>query len=240
MQTHLFTMKRVLILRPQPGADETAATLIEMGHVPVVFPIGRIEPLEAKIDAKRGPFAAVAATSVNGLRHVPVGLLSANTHLPFFAVGPATGEAARRRSFTNVIEGRTDGTELARMIIDRRPAGSVLYLCGAVRRPEFEAALEDAGIETVAVETYLASYPDLSGEFSALVDVDGLPDTVLVHSPEAGRAFDRLVTAAGVSLDRVTIIAISARAAQPFLGRGCRIVIAGQPNEPEMIAALAR
>ena len=88
---------KLLILRPEPGASETAARAKAIGLEPVVAPLFEIIGV-AGPPVEPGRFEAVLLTSANGARHAPAGL----TVLPCFAVGERTAAAARSAGFGEV------------------------------------------------------------------------------------------------------------------------------------------
>ncbi len=86
---------RLLVTRPEPDAERTAAALRARGHSVVIAPLLRIEPLaDAAIGA--GPWAAVLVTSAN-IAHAIAGHAKRAdlTHLPVFAVGERSAHAMR-------------------------------------------------------------------------------------------------------------------------------------------------
>src|SRR5579872_1922895 len=92
---------RLVVTRPQPGADRTAAALRARGHAVLVAPLLRIEAIiDAEIAA--GPFAAILATSANAAaaiaRHKRFAELRA---LPVFAVGDHSAQAMRAVGFAD-------------------------------------------------------------------------------------------------------------------------------------------
>jgi len=232
-------MARVLVLRPEPGASATAEALRARGHEPVIFPIGEVVPLAVHdVDASR--LTAVAATSANGVRHAPAPLIAELRDFPFFAVGEATASAARTAGFRRIRAADGDGQALARLVLQNLGAGDrLLYLCGHVRRSEFEQACASAAAGIVVAETYDMRYPDRGDAFRAMIR-DGHPDIVMVHSFEAGRAFARLVEPFPDIIAGLKAIAISQRAAKPLSDLGIRAVAADRPDEAAMLAALAR
>src|SRR5829696_176428 len=93
----------VLVTRPLPDGEATAASLRARGFVAMSAPMLRFEaqPFHDDDDAQYG---AVIATSANALRGIEPQLAgSALIKLPLFAVGDHTAEAARRAGFTKVI-----------------------------------------------------------------------------------------------------------------------------------------
>ena len=87
---------RLLLTRPEPDAQRTAAALRAQGHDVIIAPLLRIEPAaDAEIGA--GPWAAVLITSANAAHavtaHARVAPLRA---LPVFAVGRRSADAMAR------------------------------------------------------------------------------------------------------------------------------------------------
>lgn len=226
---------RVLVVRPQPGAAATAQALERIGHEPVVLPLTEIRPVAPPEPAHT--FDAVAATSANAVRHAPPALLERLRDAPFHAVGEATAQAARAAGFRRVETAQGDADRLAELILGRLGAGSRLaYLCGRVRRREFETALGAAGIEVEIAETYdTVAIPPDDGELAAL----GTVDAVLVHSAEAAKALQRLRRNASPSFERAAFVAISERAAEPLRAAGAsRLLVAERSTEAAMFERL--
>ncbi|MFD2029936.1 uroporphyrinogen-III synthase [Ancylobacter dichloromethanicus] len=119
---------RVLVTRPQPDAQATAARLRQAGHAVMVDPMLAVEALpEARLPA--GGFDAVALTSVNGARLLGARVeLSALASLPLYAVGRRTAAAAPR-AFAEVHIAGGDGAALADLLRTRLPPGGAAALC---------------------------------------------------------------------------------------------------------------
>jgi uroporphyrinogen-III synthase len=129
---------------------------------------------------------AVAVTSSNALRHASDKLLAALTRKPCFAVGDKTAKQARQAGFASVMSANGDAHRLAALIGDNStPDARIAYLCGAVRRPEFEAALAQIGRKVVPIETY--DTVRLEPTDSAIEQALGAQsvDAVLVYSAES-------------------------------------------------------
>jgi uroporphyrinogen-III synthase len=93
----------VLVTRPSPDDETTAAGLRARGFEVVRAPMLRFEPVafHDDIDAHYG---AVIVTSANALRSIEAHLAASRLlKLPLFAVGEHTAVAARRAGFDNVI-----------------------------------------------------------------------------------------------------------------------------------------
>lgn len=232
-----MTGRQVLVLRPEPGASETAARLRAAGFAPVLMPLTEIRPLAPEFSAEAIRAACVAATSANALRHAPEILLGLLCAKPLFAVGEATAQAARDVGFETVTAGADDGKALTTLVLQDRPDGPLLYLCGSVRRPEFEAILKKADVEVIPVETYKAVPIDQSRAFARLATADESL-VAMCHSPEAGRMLAGLIESHAGMTQRMRVVAISARAAQPLQAIGVAVDIARAPTDQAMLEAL--
>jgi uroporphyrinogen-III synthase len=208
---------KLLVLRPEPGASETAARALEMGLEPVVAPLFAIRPLAAAaVEAER--YDAVLLTSANGARHAPSGA----TALPCFAVGEGTAAAARSAGFEDVRTGSSDGAAAAALM-----AGT------GVRR-----ALHLCGVEHLAVEC-----PGVEIERRAVYSAEPLrreafagPAVALIHSPRAGARFAELAgDKAGIA-----IAAISAAAAAAAGEGWAAKAVAAAPRDHALLELAAK
>ena len=93
---------RILVVRPQPGADATAARLKAIGHDPVAHPLLATRPLPWALPAESPD--AVILSSAAAVRHAGP-LADALKHLPAHAVGEATAAAARAAGWSAVKAG---------------------------------------------------------------------------------------------------------------------------------------
>ena len=165
----------MLVTRPEPGAKKTADMLRQAGHEPVVMPLSRTVALtDNGTDLNRAAAAAVAVTSAAALRHwTSCGIDPARLALPFFAVGDATGEAARKLGFRDVQIGDGTGGDLAASIIEAVATNDLqlsqqhplLYAAGRVRHGEFEAAIVAADLPLKVVEIYDTEEVSYSPDF---------------------------------------------------------------------------
>ena len=181
---------KLLVLRPEPGASETAARARAMGLRPVVAPLFEIRGVEGP-PVDPGRYEAVLLTSANGARHAPAGL----TALPCFAVGESTAAAARSAGFSQVSAGPFDGAAAAAAMA---AAGvtKALHLCG-----RDHIAIEAEGMEIDRRVVY-------ESEPLPHVRFEG-PAVAMIHSARAGARFAQL---AG-DRSAIAIAAISAAAA---------------------------
>src|SRR6267142_4217138 len=93
----------VLVTRPHPDDEATAAALRAKGFEVLPAPMLRFEPVAFHDDAD-ARYGAVIATSANALRAIEAHLAGSRLlALPLFAVGERSAEAARHAGFRDVI-----------------------------------------------------------------------------------------------------------------------------------------
>ena len=104
----------VLVTRPHPDDEATAASLRARGFEVLLAPMLRFEPVAFHDDGD-ARYGAVIVTSANALRGIEPHLKGSRLlELPLFAVGEHTASAARRAGFENVIPANGDAAALAR------------------------------------------------------------------------------------------------------------------------------
>jgi uroporphyrinogen-III synthase len=217
----------VLVLRPEPGAQATAARAVDFGLRPVVAPLFSVAPLPWTAPDPGG-FDAVMFTSANAARHGGDGLTSFHG-LACYATGEATAEAASEAGFGEVQAGPSDGAALLAMMEDRG-VRRAFHPCGRDR-----TALAPSPVELVDVAVYAAEpVRALPPEAAAALARHAL---VLVHSPRAGRLLDALYVG-----DRASIpIAAISEAAAGAVGTGWRSVhAAAEPRDHALLELAAK
>jgi uroporphyrinogen-III synthase len=234
--------RRVLVTRPQPGADATGRKLAALGFDPIVLPLTETGAMKAAALPDLASVDAVAVTSATALRFAPDALLAACRHMPCFVVGRETAAAARKLGFADAEAGPGDALGLARLLAERCGAGArVLYLCGKVRLAAFETELGRAGLVVTAVETYDTKSRGVEAEDLATAS-GGMPiDAALLYSAESARLLAPLAAAAegrGV-LETTRFFCLSPRIAAALTGIDpSRIAIAGNPDEQSLLDLL--
>src|SRR6266567_1822019 len=115
----------VLVTRPHPDDEATAAALRARGFEVLKAPMLRFEPVPFHDDAD-ARYGAIIATSANSLRAIGPELLGSRLlKLPLFAVGEHTASAARDAGFGEVIVAKGDAGALrARSSMRRGPVAS--------------------------------------------------------------------------------------------------------------------
>lgn len=216
----------ILICRPQPGADATAARAREMGMEALVYPLFTVAPIawEAPDPAS---FDALMLTSANAARHGGAALARYRS-LPVFTVGETTAKAAREAGFGAVIAAGPDARATLEQIAD---AGyrHVLHLCGEHRVPG-----ERPGLDVVRRAVYRSAG---SGDADGLAPLLDRQPVILVHSPRAGERIAELI--APPRRARLSLIAISP-AACDAAGPGWKEAIAAHSPQDSAMLVLAR
>ena len=231
---------RVLVIRAEPAASRTAARLTAAGHEPVVLPLARIAPIDARIINHRD-FDAVAVTSANAARLCSRAMLTDISHLPCFAVGDETANVAREAGFTDVTSAQGDACALAALITRSMPSRSrILYLCGKLRRDTFERLLRDDGFDVTPIEVY-DTVEVTYGLDELAARLGGEPiDGILVHSLETARSLMQLLEKDGSTLmsQDTPLICISSRVGALFGKNFAETHVAREPTEASMLSTL--
>jgi uroporphyrinogen-III synthase len=227
----------VWVTRASPGAEATARRLSELGFVPHVAPLLRLEALAG------GPIdltgvAALAFTSANGVAAFVA--RAEGRDLPVYTVGAATAAAARAAGFARVVSADGDVEALApRIAADGRLAGVVLHPGAAEPAGDLVGDLTARGVAArglVVYETRPAPPgPDLAATLAGA-------DAVLLHSPRAARVLAQALAsgaAPGVGAGRLTAVCLSPRVAAPLVGLGlAEVHIAAAPTEAVLLESL--
>ena len=239
----------VLVTRPHPDDETTAASLRARGFDVLRAPMLRFEPVAVHEDMN-ARYSAVIVTSANALRGVEP-LLKGHRmlELPLFAVGDHTAAAARRAGFTHVVSANGDAANLRDLVLARlrakelKKASSLLYLAGAEIARDLASELEESGFRVVTQTTYrmiaVKSLPSEARDAFAANQVEA----VLHYSQRSARAFLNAARAAGVEISALAIpqCCISATVASVLRDAGAtQVVVAATPDENALFEALER
>ena len=215
-------MRRLFLLRPEPGASASAARARELGLEAVKLPLFRISSADWEAPDPAG-FDALLLTSANAVRCAgeQLGTLRG---LPAFAVGEATASAARDAGFD--IAGTGD-SDVERLLASIEPGLKLLHLCGEHRRTVDQAPQRITPLVVYRAESRPRpeGLEELNGQVAAL------------HSPRAARRLSELVEPQARASVRIAAIS---QAAAADAGRGWgRVEVAKGPNDQALLA-LAR
>ena len=233
---------RLLLTRPEPQAQRTAAALRAQGHDVVIAPLLRIEPI-ADAPIGGGPWAAVLITSANAASAVAAhARVTQLRTLPVFAVGRRSAEAMVAAGFAGVTSADGNVSDLAQLVATRlQPAARLLYLAGEDRSGDLAG---DLRARSFAVETTLI-YRAIAAPGLPPAAADALAsgiDAVLHFSRRSAEAYVDVARAAGMVANALKPVhfCISAQVAEPLAQAGAvDIRVAERPNEAELLALIA-
>jgi uroporphyrinogen-III synthase len=235
---------RLLVTRPEPECERTAALLRGRGHEVLQQALLRIEPV-ADAELGSGPWAAVLFTSANAVRAVAAhSRFSELAGLSAYTVGQHTQAAAVAAGFAPVLSADGDVNALVRLIevtppAERRP---LLYCAGEDRTGDVAGALRARGIHVETACVYRAAVvadfaPDVRAAFAA----DAI-DAVLHYSARTAAAFVAAATAAGIRDLSIQArhLCLSAQVAAPLAAAGATAIdVAREPNDQALLALIA-
>jgi uroporphyrinogen-III synthase len=239
----------VLVTRPYPDDETTAASLRARGFDVLRAPMLRFEPVAFHEDMN-ARYSAVIVTSANALRGIEPHLKGHRMlELPLFAVGEQTAAAARRAGFTHVVSANGDAANLRDLVLaslkakELKKASTLLYLAGAEFARDLASELEESGFRVVTQTTYkmiaVTSLPREACDAFAANQVEA----VLHYSQRSVRAFLDAARAAGVEISALAIpqCCISAAVASVVRDAGAtQVVVAATPDENALFEALER
>jgi uroporphyrinogen-III synthase len=239
----------VLVTRPHPDDETTAASLRARGFEVLRAPMLRFEPVAVHEDIN-ARYSAVIVTSANALRGIEPHLKGHRMlELPLFAVGEHTAKAARRAGFTHVVSANGDAANLRDLVLaslrakELKKASTLLYLAGAEIARDLASELEESGFRVVVQTTYkmiaVKSLPPETCDAFAANRVEA----VLHYSQRSARAFLDAARAAGVEISALAIpqCCISAAVASVVRDAGAmQVVVAATPDENALFEALER
>jgi uroporphyrinogen-III synthase len=231
---------RLLLTRPEPDAQRTAAALRVRGHEAIIAPLLRIE---AQIDVEigAGPWAAVLVTSANAGPAIAFHERAAGLRaLPVFAVGKRSAQTMTAAGFGNVRHSDGDVNDFTAFVANElQPRAPVLYLAGEDRSGDLASDLQSRGftVETIVVYRAVATANLPQAATEALTSGIG----VLHFSRRSAEAY--LNAARAMDLFSAALkpvhYCLSARVAEPLKQAGAADVrIAREPAETALIALI--
>jgi uroporphyrinogen-III synthase len=229
---------RLLVTRPEPDAERTAAALRQRGHSVVTAPLVRIEPrVDAPIENRH--WAAILITSANAAAAIAMHQRkSAVLALPAFAVGDRSAEAMRAAGFADVISAGGAVADLSRLVVERiKPNATLLYLAGEQRAGDLAGDLQAKGFAVHTAIVYRAVTAATLPQDATDALTAGL-DGVLHFSRRSAEAYLSGARAAGALSTALAPaqFCLSEQIAVPLRHAGAvTIHVAPRPNEAALI-----
>jgi uroporphyrinogen-III synthase len=233
---------RLLLTRPEPDAQRTAAALRAQGHDVIAAPLLRIE-LAADAQIGAGPWAAILITSANAAAAVAANARMAELRaLPVFAVGRRSAEAMGAAGFADVTSADGNVSDLARLVVTRlQPAARLLYLAGEDRAGDLTGDLRAGGFAVETTVIYRAVAATSLPPAAAQALASGI-DGVLHFSRRSAEVFVDAARAAGILANALKPVhfCLSMQVAEPLAQAGAAdIRVAELPNEAALLALIA-
>jgi uroporphyrinogen-III synthase len=229
----------VLVTRPHPDDEATAAALRAKGFEVMLAPMLRFEPVAFHDDGD-ARYGAVIVTSANALRGIAPHLEGSRLlKLPLFAVGEHTASAAHRAGFDNVIPANGDAASLRDSVLasvkakELKKASPLLYLAGADLARDLAGELDERGFTVVTHTTYrMIPVSSLPREACEAFAASGI-EAVLHYSRRSARAFLDAARAGGVEISALAIpqCCISAAVASVVRDAGAAQVMAAASSD---------
>ena len=229
---------RLLVTRPKPDAERTAAALRARGHTAVIASLLHIAPVaDAEIGA--GPWAAMLATSANIADAIAGHARRADLiSLPVFAVGERTAQAMRALGCGNVISAGGNAGDLAEIVAAHvKPPARLLYLAGEQRSGDLGGELRGRGFAVETVTIYRAVTGGTLPPQATAALAAGI-DGVLHYSRRSAETYVAAARASGMleSALRPAHFCLSAQVAVPLHAAGGSIIrVARQPAEEALL-----
>ncbi|HMI16614.1 MAG TPA: uroporphyrinogen-III synthase [Bradyrhizobium sp.] len=239
----------VLVTRPHPDDEATAAALRAKGFEVMLAPMLRFEPV-AFHDDQDARYGAIIVTSANALRGIAAHLQGSRLlKLPLFAAGEHTASAAHRAGFDNVIPANGDAASLRDSVLasvkakELKKASPLLYLAGADLARDLAGELGERGFTVVTHTTYrMIPVSSLPREACDAFAASGI-EAVLHYSRRSARAFLEAARAGGVEISALAIpqCCISAAVASVVRDAGAtQVMAAASSNENALFEVLDR
>ena len=239
----------ILVTRPHPDAEATAATLRARGFEVLLAPMLRFEPAAFRDDTE-ARYGGLIVTSANALRAIETDLKASRLlRLPLFAVGEHTATVARDLGFEHVISGGGDAAAVRDCVVGAvkskavKKAHPLLYLAGADLARDLAGDFSQRGFTVVTQVTYrmvpLSNLPREACEAFAANQVEA----VLHYSRRSAGAFLEAVRGAGMEISALSVpqLCISTGVAAVLRDAGATgVMAAASPDENALFALLDR
>ena len=210
-------MRKLLLIRPEPGLAASAERARAMGLEVITCPLFLVEPVEWEAP-EVAAFDGLLITSANAARHGGPALQALRS-LPAYCVGEATAAATREAGLQVAKVGDGDVIGLLGQL---PPSLRLLHLAGEDYRDTGAAKVE----RRIVYRSFAIANPGLP-------QLEGL--VVAVHSPRAGARLAEMCSERGGAV----IVAISAAAAEACGSGWERIEISGDLNDKSLLALAA-
>lgn len=219
---------KLLIIRPQPGADATAKRVRDAGFEPIIMPLFAIEPLPYQpITPER--YDAVLLTSGNGVRAAG-DVLAHLGSLPFYTVGAATARALTKASLDPGFVG-TGGVDALLLKAQENGHRNLIWLAGE----DYSEPILPADMALDIRFVYRSVAVPMPPYF---VKALRQADAVMLHSSRAAQYFASLCDNANVARGDITLATFSQNIADGAGEGWANTIVAAVPNDAALLPEL--
>lgn len=216
--------KALIIVRPEPGNAASCENARARGLEVHSFPLFKTESVawDAPDPAR---YVGVIMTSANAARLAGPDLQKF-IHLPLFAVGDVTGDAARDAGFVSIVSGDGDVERLLGKIATLG-LHRLLHLSGADYQP-----FEPHGVEIERQTVYASNPIAPAPELLVALQQGGV---IMLHSARAAKQFATIVQNHGIDQSNIGLAVISENAAEAAGTGWAEIKIADKPRDGALL-----
>jgi uroporphyrinogen-III synthase len=221
---------KLLILRPQPGADATAKRVRAAGFEPIVMPLFAIESLQFPA-VSADDYDAVLLTSGNAVRATGYNIMQLRS-LPIYVVGTATASALAKLSLDPEFVG-AEGVDAMLLKVQERGHCKLLWLTGE----DFSEPRLPATINLDIRFVYRSAALPVPDKFGDALDC---ADAVMLHSARAARHFAYLCDSSGLARKDINIVTFSQNIADSAGSGWADIIVSPAPNDSALLPEVQR
>ena len=221
---------KLLIIRPQPGADATAHRLRAAGHAACLMPLFVIEHLPVQRALAEG-YDAILLTSGNAVR-AAADYLTGDHNLPVYAVGSATASALHKLSVP-VAKTGSEGVQALLRVADADGHKRLLWLAGE----DYTVIPQLNGVSIDIEIVYRSAAVSTPDDFASKV---AQSDLVILHSSRAAMHFASLCDALELHRGAITLATFSSAIALSAGVGWASMIVADTPNDAALFDAIKR
>jgi uroporphyrinogen-III synthase len=227
---------KLLIVRPQPGADATAKRVEAAGHSAILMPLFAPEPIDWHLPTDPN-YDGLLLTSANALRHAGEKRQEL-LHLPVYAVGQNSADFARSMGF----HVRLSGTAGIEQLLTQVDARNLLWLAGEDRTQFVTPSAIRLDCRIVYRSAALPAPEDFADYVAqanyVLLHSARAADYFALHSARAASRFTSLVEDVQLQKNAISIGALSEKIAQAAGSGWANIRIAKEPTDNDLLSQL--
>jgi uroporphyrinogen-III synthase len=217
-------MTPLVVIRPQPGADATAAAARVLGRDVQVFPLFAVAPVPWEPPAPE-MIDGLLIGSANAIRHAGPALARFRDK-PAYAVGPTTAAACRAAGLSIAATGHGGLSDVLAGLTGRQ---RLLRLAGRTH----VALHPPPGIELVERIIYASNPVPMP---SALAQLLRAPAVVALHSAAAAEHFAAECERLSLDRTKIELVAIGPRVGEAAGSGWAAIVTAARPDDAAVLA----